>query len=138
MARKYSIDCGATKDNPGRTIQSEAEGCDINKMMATFQRTGEIPPATKIPQYGDFSNAVDFMEAKQLVIDAELMFNSLPANIRTRFQNQPAQLLAFMNDANNKEEAEKLGLVRGPEPDPVPTQTEPPATPEAPATEPSV
>lgn len=135
--REYSIDCGETETNKGRTIQSEAEGCDINRMMATFQRTGQIPQSTKIPHYGDFSNVVDFIDAKNLVNEAEILFNSLPANVRTRFKNNPAEFLEFMNDEANKEEAEELGLIREPESDPEPTPSEPPETPEAPTAEPS-
>lgn len=129
---RVQVDCGATPDNPGRTIQSEKDGTDINIMMATFQKTGQIPQTTQLPMYGDFSNAVDYMEACQLKKDADNMFMSLPANVRSRFKNNPAELLAFMADEENKEEAEELGLVRTPDPAP---ETEPPETPADPPTE---
>lgn len=129
--RRVQVDCGATEDNPGKTVQSEKASCDINLMMKTFQKTGQIPQSTKIPMYGDFSNSVDYMEAVQLTKDADRMFMSLPAEIRKRFQNNPAELLAFMADKENLEEAQELGLVRTPEtepPEPVVEPTEEPSS----------
>lgn len=110
--RRVQVDCGATEDNPGRTIQSDVDGCDINLMMETFQKTGEIPQTVQLPAYGDFSNAVDYMDAAALKLEADNLFNALPAKIRSKFQNNPAELLAFMEDENNIEEATKLGLIR--------------------------
>lgn len=135
--KRVSIDCGVTETNKGRTVQSEIDGCDINKMMATFQATGQLPQGSKIPQYGDFTNATDYMEAKNLTNEADHMFDLLPARIRTEFNNNPAELLAFMNDEDNKDKAVELGFLEAPDPvpDPAPTATDPPA--DSPPVEPS-
>ena len=45
------------------------------------------------------------------VLAAKTEFESLPAQIRARFQNDPAQLIEFLQDENNRPEAEELGLV---------------------------
>lgn len=111
--KRLAIDCG--KDSVatgGRTVQSEAPACDINKMMALYQKTGVIPQSQRVPQYGDFSNTMDYMEAKKLTENANRMFDALPALIRKRFENDPAQLLMFMEDHENRTEAEELGLVQ--------------------------
>lgn len=36
-----------------RTHQSHAESCDINNIIKRFDNTGELPPATREPQYAD-------------------------------------------------------------------------------------
>lgn len=36
---------------------------------------------------------------------------SLPAELRKRFRNDPGMLLAFLEDPQNRAEAESLGLV---------------------------
>lgn len=105
----------------GRTVQEETEGTDINVLMRKFRRTGLIPQTQKKPMYGDFSNVLDYTDARQLMNTAQDMFKALPAEIRDRFENKPENLLAFMEDEENYEEAMDLGLVedtREPEPDP--------------------
>jgi hypothetical protein len=37
---------------------------------------------------------------------------ALPADIRTQFDNNPANLIGFLNNPANKTEAEKLGLLK--------------------------
>ena len=39
---------------------------------------------------------------------------ALPAHLRARFENDPAQLIDFLGDENNRSEAEKLGLLEVP------------------------
>jgi phage internal scaffolding protein len=47
-------------------------------------------------------------------MDAQYQFDQLPALIRDRFHNDPQEMLAFLNDPNNYDEAIKLGLVNPP------------------------
>jgi phage internal scaffolding protein len=42
---------------------------------------------------------------------AEDEFDALPAQIRARFENEPANLIDFLSNEQNRDEAEKLGLV---------------------------
>jgi phage internal scaffolding protein len=48
------------------------------------------------------------------VIAAEDEFMRLPADLRARFENDPAQLIEFLENLENKDEAIKLGLVNPP------------------------
>jgi len=41
------------------------------------------------------------------------MFNDLPSSIRSRFGNDPAAFLDFVQDENNADEMVKLGLTEG-------------------------
>lgn len=103
--------------DPSRTKQSFVDECDINKIVARASQTGFIAHANKrVPHYGDYSNVVDFQTAIERVRIAEDQFNALPAKIRSRFKNDPAEFLAFVGDEKNKDEAIELGLFSKPEP----------------------
>ncbi len=107
----------------GRTKQSFKDECDINLIMAKYQKTGAITHVNKYgAQYTD-TTSIDFTEAMQLVTSAQQMFDGLPSSIRTRFDNDPSQFLDFVQDANNVPEMRKLGLI-APETPPETTQEE--------------
>jgi hypothetical protein len=108
------------------TKQEFKEECDINHILARLQ-DGPPRPWTNPPQlqYGDYANAPDFLNAQLLVKQAEDQFNALPAVARTRFRNDPATFLAFLNDPKNLDEARKLGLAK---PAPVAPPPPPPST----------
>lgn len=104
--------CRTTPRGKSRTKQSHKKECDINEVMKQFERTGQINHLqTFNPQYGDFSHVDDYQTALHQVQAAEDAFADLPARIRTRFHNDPANLLTFMANESNREEAEKLGLI---------------------------
>lgn len=94
-----------------RTKQSFAQECDINHIMAKYQKTGAITHFAKhSPQYG-IANGQTFQDAMNLVCEAQEMFNDLPSSIRSRFGNDPAAFLDFVNDEGNADEMIKLGLI---------------------------
>lgn len=98
-------------DGPGRTLQSFKEECDINTIMKRYQQTGVIDHVNRAsPKFGDVE-AVDFQDALNLVLDAEARFAALPSEVRERFGNDPARLLAFVDDPANRQEAVKLRLI---------------------------
>ena len=85
--------------------------CDINNILRQFNITGLLPEAPLSPRYGDFTGISDYHSALNQVIAAEDEFMALPAQIRSRFENDPAKLIDFLENAENKDEAIKLGLV---------------------------
>lgn len=94
-----------------RTKQSFAKECDINHIMAKYQKTGAITHFAKhSPQYG-IADGQTFQDAMNLVCEAQEMFNELPSSIRSRFGNDPAAFLDFVQDEGNADEMIKLGLV---------------------------
>ncbi len=118
-------------EDPGLTIQSAKDECDVNRIMARWRATGDVSHLnlTK-PTYGDYSTADDYLSAQLTVDDARASFAALPAAVRDRMQNDPAELLSFVADPANSEEALALGLVEpGAEPPPA-------REPETPAPEP--
>lgn len=103
---RVTVDCG-----PGRTKQAAKDECNINTIMAKYQRTGQLPDMIrKDARYGDFSAAVDYREALNRVLLAQEQFQGLPAKVRSRFQNDPAQFLAFVEDEANADELVKMDL----------------------------
>ncbi len=114
----------------GRSKQSFVDECDINFIMNKWKRTGELPPDHKQPPtYGDFTNVADYMQAQNSILQADQAFGALPAWMRARFQNDPAELIAFVDDPQNLEEAQKLGLVEPPpSEDVLPEGAQPPST----------
>lgn len=89
-------------------IQSFADSCDINIIMARY-RNGEVDVLQQIQgTYGDFSeiptNYADIMNKK---IQAENLFMSLSADIREKYNNSVEQ---FMSEIGSKSGLEKLGV----------------------------
>jgi len=87
---------------------------DINNILRQFNITGLLPEAPLSPRYGDFTGIGDYHTALNQVIAAEDEFMSLPATLRARFENDPAQLIDFLNNPENLDEAISLGLVNKP------------------------
>lgn len=95
----------------GRTKQAMQSQCDINQIMAKFQKTGVIDFVNKhAPQFGD-STGIDFQTSMETVIRAKEMFADLPSSVRKRFNNDPTELLDFCENVENRQEAIKLGLL---------------------------
>lgn len=94
-----------------RTKQEFLDECDINKLLARYREQG-VPPRTnpKTPQWGEF-NAFDLQDSLNLVIEAETAFAELPSHLRNRFENDPVQLLQWVHDPKNAQEAVQLGFL---------------------------
>lgn len=104
------VDCGGIAAS--RTKQSEADKCDINKLMARYASTGTLTHINSaIPQYGDFSNVDDYHSALIKVRLADSAFAELPAQIRRRFANDPGLMSEFVSDQANYKEALEMGLI---------------------------
>lgn len=93
------------------TKQSFADEVDINKIVDGFMKSGFLPQRAGSPFYGDVSDISDYQDCLNKVIEAQGLFNSMPANIRDRFNNDPAALIAFLDNPANLDEAVSLGMV---------------------------
>jgi len=96
---------------------------DINSIMKKYRVTGFVESNADEAQYGDFTDATDFHDMKNRIIEAESDFARLPAYLRTRFNNDPGQLLSFLDDPQNLSEAQELGLCPKPIADTPPAST---------------
>lgn len=98
-------------EEPSLAQQHYKDECDINNILRQFNITGLLPESPLSPRYGDFSGIGDYHTALNRVIAAQDEFDALPAQIRARFNNDPAELIEFLEDDKNRPEAEDLGLV---------------------------
>ena len=118
----YNYDLDAASNESGLHCEDATlaqqhfkDECDINNILRQFNVTGLLPENTLSPRYGDFTGISDYHTALNRVIAAEDEFMRLPADLRARFENDPAQLIEFLNNSENKNEAIELGLVNKPE-----------------------
>jgi phage internal scaffolding protein len=114
----YNYDADKVSDETGLSCpeltlaqQNFKDECDINHIVRQFGLTGELPGKPMSPQYGDFTGVLDYHSAVNAVLAAQDDFMELPAQMRSRFNNDPAQLIDFLGNEENREEAIKLGLI---------------------------
>lgn len=95
------------------TQQHFTEDADLNLTMARFGITdGALPPVAHDPRlFGDFSSAVDLTESLARIRHAWDMFDTLPAKLRTRFENDPVKLYEWVNNPDNAQEAVELKIL---------------------------
>nr|UXQ87947.1 MAG: internal scaffolding protein [Microvirus sp.] len=101
-----------TSASKGRTKQEFKEESEINYILDKWMN-GQ-PPQLRPLDYGDYSSNLDFQEAMEIITKTKEQFAGLPAKIRDRFGNDEKQMLHFLEDNDNLEEARKLGLVATP------------------------
>lgn len=121
----------------GMTKQSFKDECDINSIVKKALKNGLLPDGNLNPIYGDFSDVKDYQEGLNVVLRAETQFNSLPAHVRSKFDNDPAKFLEFVGDPKNVKEMIDLGLAK-PAPAPLPTPDKGPEPKAATAPKPEV
>ena len=107
---------GFTCMTPSRTDQSMKDECDVNSFLRKYCSTGVLTHTNdKVPQFGDFSQMPsDYGEALALIKRSEDEFMQLPSEVRDKFDNKPGNLIKFLQDESNRDEAVKLGLVNKP------------------------
>lgn len=71
---------------------------DVNTIVRRYGLTREMPAGTAGGVFGDFSGIYDYEDALAAVERAERGFMSLPAEVRDRFGNDPAQLIRLAHD----------------------------------------
>jgi len=110
---------------PSMTKQEFKRECDINNIVKHFSTHGMVNHINaKAAQgaYQDLPDSMDFQESLHTIKAAETAFMTLPAKVRDRFGQDPAQFLAFMADPENIDEIRKLGLAQAPEVAPPPVE----------------
>lgn len=101
------------KNSKSKAVQSDMDAADINKIMARFEKNGVLIDSLGIerqPTYGDFSELTDYHTMLSGVKNAERVFGTLPAKVRNRFNNDPQELIDFLQDSKNDKEAVEIGL----------------------------
>jgi phage internal scaffolding protein len=106
-----SNESGLHCEDASLTQQHFKDETDINNILRQFNITGLLPENALSPRYGDFTGINDYQSALNAVMAAESEFEALPAQIRARFNNNPEELINFLDNDANKDEAIRLGLV---------------------------
>lgn len=121
---KHSDKTAILCKDPTLARQEFKDQCDINILFGKYLETGEIPQVMDQGlSYGDFTGIFDYQTAMNAVRAAQESFDQLPAKIKNRFDNDPNKLLHFLEEPENREEAEFLQLVKRKEPEPAPPPT---------------
>lgn len=114
----YNYDTNAAGDESGLSCpeptmaqQQFREETDINTIVKRFGITGELPTNVRMPTYNDYDEIYDYHTAMTATRQAQESFDKMPAEVRTRFNNDPALFVDFCSNEGNRVEAEKLGLV---------------------------
>lgn len=108
------VDCSGDEN---LTQQHAAAECDMNVIMERATRgavNSHLNPVA--PVYGSLIGMGDLRDAMNLVVKANQMFMDLDPFLRKRFDNDPAKLLDFVSDDKNRDEAQRLGLLKVVEP----------------------
>jgi len=101
----------ATKSTGPGAKQSFKKECDINAIMAKYQKTGLIDHFNNHKANYGFAPAIEYREALEKIRTAQEMFAELPSQVRKKFGNDPEQFLAFTQDPSNRSEMAVLGLL---------------------------
>lgn len=117
------------RDNGSLRIQSEIQGpsmaqqqfaeeCDANFIMKKYSQTGEITHlARNQGVYADVSEIGDYQSALDTVMRAQDAFETVPAQLREKLQNDPQKFLEFIQNPENRDEMIKYGIIEAKRPE---------------------
>lgn len=129
-----------TLDTNGGANSADADGVNINKIMAKFKKHGTLPRVnTQNPLYGDFTFPEDIHSVREAVHQAEDRFMDLPADVRSVCENDWVNFYELFSTPEGRETLTEAGLQIGTtpiEPQPTPTPPEPDPEPTPPDPEP--
>ena len=95
-------------EKTGMTKQSFRDSTDINKILAKAQVTGTVSHIAKHgAEYGDFAE-FDFLQAQINIARGREIFDALPSEIRSEFNQSPAEFFEFVNDPENQGKLEEV------------------------------
>ena len=105
--RKYSFQT----TGESLTQQQFKDECDVNNIMAKYKKTGLVTHLSKHKgEFGDFSSVTDYQTSLARLEQAHESFQQLPSELRSKFHNDPKNLIEFLADPKNDEDAIKYGL----------------------------
>lgn len=95
----------------GMTRQEFKDECDINVLMATYERNGSLNHFNRMsPQYLDVTDVPDLPRAIAMMEAAETAFMTLPASVRREFDNSAVNFVAFAENPANLDRMRGWGL----------------------------
>lgn len=111
MATPRRLDVKQPVGKVSLTRQEFADECDINILMARYEKAGVFPAPQVAPQYLDLTDLPsDLMSYMDVMEQAELAFMSLPAVVRREFENDKVRFVEFAADPGNLDQMRAWGL----------------------------
>lgn len=101
----------------GESMVREAfkDEADINRIVARYQVTGQLPLTKKDARYGDVSDVRDYKASLDFVREATRDIDELPEGARKQFLEGPAAFMAELELAETREQLVGLGILADPE-----------------------
>lgn len=128
-----SKECDTPGGGPVITKQDGKRDADINFILKNYERSGVISNiSSKEPQFGDFTQAMEFDQALNVVRDVEARFATWPAAARELARNDPKVALEMLADEGGRAALEQIAQVHVKTP--APDSKGPSEAPAAPAT----
>lgn len=115
LRKRYQV---SFEGHPSKTRQAPKDGTQIDSILKKYATQGVSPndvgvffaTAASAP-YG-VQPSTDYQMMLNEVIRVENYFMSLPSRIREKFGHNAQNMINFVADPSNLEEAQKLGLVQ--------------------------
>lgn len=108
-----SIRLQTVYERPSRCNPDYKDEVDVNNIMNRFLKTGQLTHINQIPMIAtedQVISSLDLQESIHQVREAEAMYNSLNKKLKKQFKN-PQELLQFLDDPKNWDEAREIGLL---------------------------
>ena len=99
-------------NKPSMADQQWKDDCDTNKIIEKYRRTGQLTHVARIQgKFEDVSDVQDLHKSMIIVQKANDDFLKLSSEVRKRFNNSVTQMVEFLRDPKNIDEAIRLGLM---------------------------
>lgn len=97
-----------------KTKQAFADETDINSIVARFVSTGNLGSVnTRVPTYGDNSDASDLQSSMNAVDEAQAEFMELPSRVRESAENSSVRFLEMLSSEDTARQLQEAGLELG-------------------------
>lgn len=109
----YSPQVRVTFETEGESLteQQFAEESQILNKIRKYDSQGFFDSINKNPaQYTDFTQVRDLADAIDQIEQAREAFQTIPSDVRKKFNNSPSEFFDFASKESNYDELVKLGL----------------------------
>jgi len=87
---------------PSKTQQQFLAETDANQIMKKYNKSLYLEAFNTDPSmYSNLASKKDFFESQQILTQAHQAFQMLPSEVRKKFENDPAKMVAFVHDQKN-------------------------------------
>lgn len=114
LAEENSNASALTCLDPSLASQEMSADTDINRIVEVWVRTGMAPTTNVEALSGDFSNVDDYRTMLDKLNRANREFMTFDADVRSFFKNDPANLIAALDNPDMASKLVELGIKKAP------------------------